>query len=177
MCIFALLFVQVRRPLASTASQPGSIGATLLSGASWEVHANGTILPCAPDLDAATPSSSGRGGTGGSSSPAAAARGPNVPTIWLQGGEERCLLLPVHAGPLVLLLLLHDHGSQAPLPREALVAGLLDLLGSRPALLAEQLAAQLPSSNMWHVPGVRYLYLDDVCNAVRCACSIHQCRG
>lgn len=81
----------------------------------------------------------------------------------LQGGQECCRLLPYRCGRLLVLLQLQE-GQQLGGDLQAL---LLQLLQPRAAALAEMVAAEVPGPDTWHVKGYRYLYLDDMCCAVR----------
>lgn len=124
---------------------------TLLSAAAWEVQPPGLVLPVTPvhpHVAVQLP---------GSDTPLL------LPCVWLQGGEECSVLLPVSVGRMVVLLLLQH----SPLPGHESITSLLDVLAPRAPPLAASLAAEVPAANLWHAPGYRYLYVDRLLMAVR----------
>lgn len=81
-----------------------------------------------------------------------------------QAGEEQCLLLPYHSGPLVILMVMQD----IQVATEAATSSvLMQVVAGQAAALSKQLAAELPPAHMWHIQGCRYLFLDQLCGATR----------
>lgn len=76
--------------------------------------------------------------------------------VWLAGMQQYAHLLPYHYGPLVVLILIKD---QTKLTRDA-VASISQVLSSSAPHLSSLLSEEIPSKNLWHVPGYRYHVVD-----------------
>ncbi|BDA47525.1 Vacuolar fusion protein CCZ1 homolog [Coccomyxa sp. Obi] len=92
-----------------------------------------------------------------------AACAADLPQIWLQESGERCGLLGLRAGGCLLLLLLAERVAAGPDLCRSLAASALPSLTA----IAHSTAAELSTANQWHIPSIRYVYMDDMLLAVR----------
>ena len=75
--------------------------------------------------------------------------------VWVDGLKQYCRLLPYHHGSLIVIVLIRDQ----ELTREA-VESITEVLSLHSPSLSSLLNKELPSSNLWHVPGYRYYNQD-----------------
>jgi hypothetical protein len=76
-------------------------------------------------------------------------------------------LLVFRCGALAFFLLLSD---APPTQLRPAAAAALRQLSERAGALAARLAAELPPKQIWHVPGLRYIYTDGTAGTERWVC-------